>query len=213
MTAKRAVFIDRDGTLNNHGGYCHPDEFELAPWAIEAIKLFNEHGLPVVIVTNQSGVADGRFSLEQLHDSFQTMITTLSHHNAFIEAIYYCPHSKEDNCLCKKPKPAMIVKAAEFLNVQVENCFMIGDTGYSDMQTGHSAGCKLILVRTVWGKGRLRFLNTVKAGNTSRPTILLRICSRLRSGFVRPYQDNRGNTHILKLSRYDTQPWLFSLSK
>jgi histidinol-phosphate phosphatase family protein len=127
----------------------------MAPWAIEAIRELNKHGLPVTIVTNQSGVADGRFSLGELQDSFQRMLSILYQHDAFIEAIYYCPHSKEDNCLCKKPKSAMLIKAAEFLNVRSQHCFMIGDTGYSDMQAGYSAGCKLILVRTGWGQGSL----------------------------------------------------------
>jgi histidinol-phosphate phosphatase family protein len=111
--------------------------------------------LPIVVITNQSGIADGKFSHGEWSENLERILLSLEQHEAFIEAIYFCPHSKEDNCVCKKPKSAMLVQAAEFLNVQPQDCFMIGDTGYSDMQAGHSAGCKLILVQTGYGKTSL----------------------------------------------------------
>jgi histidinol-phosphate phosphatase family protein len=155
MQKSSAVFLDFNGTLNNKGGYCHARELEASPWAVQAIKLVNEHGLPVAVITNQSGVADHKFSLGELNDCFLKMIDTLEKQGAYIEAIYSCPHAKEDGCGYKKPSPAMLTEAARFLNVEIKNCFMIGDTGYSDMGAGHAAGCKLILVRTGNGVGSL----------------------------------------------------------
>jgi histidinol-phosphate phosphatase family protein len=155
MQKLSAVFLDLNGTLNNQGGYCHPDKLEISPWAVQAIRLLHEHGLPVAIVTNQSGVADGKFSLHELQNCFQRILVSLEKHLAHLEAIYYCPHAKEDKCGYKKPSPAMLTKAAQSFNVETKNCFMIGDTGYSDMGAGHAAGCKLILVRTGNGVGSL----------------------------------------------------------
>jgi histidinol-phosphate phosphatase family protein len=155
MEKQHAVLLDLNGTLNDKGGYCHASELELALWAIEAIRLFNKHGLPTAIVTNQSGIADGKFSHEEFRGCLERIITSLEQHEAFIEAIFYCAHSKEDNCPHKKPKDGMIWQACKALKVRPEQCYMVGDTGYSDMQAGHSAGCNLILVQTGYGKTSL----------------------------------------------------------
>jgi HAD superfamily hydrolase (TIGR01662 family) len=155
MQQQSAILLDFNGTLNDKGGYCHATELEVAHWAIKALRLLNEHGLPIAVVTNQSGIADRKFSHEEWLENLETILTSLKHHEVHIETIYYCPHSKEDNCPHKKPKDSMIRQACKDLRVDPQDCFMIGDTGYSDMQAGYSAGCKLVLVQIGYGKTSL----------------------------------------------------------
>lgn len=158
----RAVLLDRDGTLSHTGGYCHPANFQLAPWAGEAIRLLNQHGLPVAVVTNQTGIARGKFSVEQLHACFANMIDELTQADAYLSAIYYCPHIKSAelpayaiDCPYHKPQPGMLLRAAQDLQVASANCFMVGDAGHSDMHAGVAAGCRTVLVRTGWGASSL----------------------------------------------------------
>jgi histidinol-phosphate phosphatase family protein len=155
MRKQHAILLDLNGTLNDKGGYCHASELEITSWAMKAVQRFNEHGLPVAIVSNQSGIADKKFSNEEFREGLGRILTLLEQHETFIEAIYYCPHSKEDNCPNKKPKDGMILRVCKDLEVELQHCFMIGDTGYSDMQAGYRAGCKLILVQTGYGKSSL----------------------------------------------------------
>ena len=152
MADRHAALIDRDGTLSLTGGYCHPDAFELAPFAPAAIRRLNDHGVACAVVTNQTGVAHGSFSARELRACFRRMIQELKRAGARLDAIYYCPHRAE--CAGHKPQPGMLTRAAHDFGVPVENCFMIGDTG-SDMTAGSAAGCRTILVRTGWGLSSL----------------------------------------------------------
>lgn len=117
MAGYRVVFIDRDGTINRDVSYCsHPDEFELLPKVAEGIRLLNEHGFKVIVVTNQSGIARGYFSEEMLQKIHVKMKEELKKRGAFIDdAIYYCPHHPDDNCDCRKPKPGLLLQAATVL--------------------------------------------------------------------------------------------------
>ena len=157
-----AVLVDRDGTLSLTGGYCHPVDFQLAPWAGDAIRHLNQHGLPVAVVTSQTGIAHGKFTVEQLHQSFSRMIDELAQVEAYLTTIYYCPHimpakvaAYASDCPYHKPKPGMLLRAAQDLDVKIEHCFMVGDAGYSDIRAGTAAGCTTILVRTGWGESSL----------------------------------------------------------
>lgn len=157
-----AALLDRDGTLSFTGGYCHPADFQLAPWVGEAIRLLNQHGLPVAVVTSQTGIAHGKFTIEALHECFLRMIDELAQNQAYLSAIYYCPHitpaqitAYAVDCSYHKPKPGMLLRAAQDLQVNIENCFMAGDAGYSDICAGVAAGCKTVLVRTGWGESSL----------------------------------------------------------
>ncbi|MFN8489631.1 MAG: HAD-IIIA family hydrolase [Caldilineaceae bacterium] len=157
-----AVLLDRDGTLSLTGGYCHPADFRFAPWAGEAIRLLNQHGLPVAVVTSQTGIAHGKFTIEELHECFLRMIDELAQANAYVSAIYYCPHitpakvtAYAIDCPYHKPNPGMLLRAAYDLDVKIEHCFMVGDSGKSDMGAGSAAGCQTVLVRTGWGESSL----------------------------------------------------------
>ena len=104
----RAVFLDRDGTIARDVPYCsRPEDLELLPGVGEAIRLLNEHGFMVVIITNQSGIARGYFTEEMLERIHQKLKNDLAKSGAHVDAIYYCPHHPGEGCDCRKPKPAL----------------------------------------------------------------------------------------------------------
>lgn len=145
----RAVFIDRDNTICRDVPYCsRPEDLELMPMVADGIRLLSEHGFKVVVITNQSGVARGYFTEEMLSQIHQKMQNDLAKQGAFVDAIYYCPHHPDDNCNCRKPKPAMILQAARDLDIDINKSYIIGD---SDMDTemGKKAGCLTIVVATL----------------------------------------------------------------
>ncbi len=157
-----AVFLDRDGTVNEEGGYLnHVDRVKLIDGAAEAIALLRRRGLKTIVVTNQSGVARGYFPeslLPKLHERLQTL---LKEGGAELDAIYYCPHHPDvgeppyrQDCDCRKPRLGMIRRAEKELSVNARNSYMIGDK-LSDVECGRRAGCKSILVLTGYGKGDL----------------------------------------------------------
>ena len=143
----RVVFLDRDGVINvNRDDYVKSwDEFEFIPGAKEAIKTLNENEFWVIIVTNQSPIGRGIFGHETLNEIHKFMLQELSEVGAHIDAIYYCPHRPDDNCECRKPKPGLILKAAEELNIDLTISWLIGDSD-SDLQSGKQAGCKVIKI-------------------------------------------------------------------
>ena len=144
--ANRAVFLDRDGTIAIDVPYCRrPEDFKLFPNTARAIKLLNEHGYKVIIITNQSGVARGYFDEDTLERIHQKMRRELAEDGARIDGIYYCPHHPDDDCECRKPKPKMILQAAEEHDIDIKQSFMVGDM-LMDIQVGQNAGCRTVLL-------------------------------------------------------------------
>ena len=142
----RAVFLDRDGTIAKDGPYCScPEDFELLPGVAEGIRLLNEHGFKVIVITNQSGIARGYFTEEMLAKIHDKMRSELAKYGAHIDGIYYCPHHPDEGCDCRKPKPTLILKAAQEHDIDLAKSFLIGDKP-QDIEAGHLAGCKTILV-------------------------------------------------------------------
>lgn len=142
----RAVLIDRDGTINRDVPYCsRPEDFELLPMAAEGILLLKEYGFKVVVVTNQSGIARGYFSVEMLNRIHSKMCVELAAKGAAVDAIYYCPHHPDDHCRCRKPQPTMAFQAARELNLELSSSYVIGDSD-TDIQMGKAAGCRSVLV-------------------------------------------------------------------
>jgi len=136
----KAVFLDRDGTIAKDVPYCsRPEDFELLPGVAEGIKLLNERGFKVVIITNQSGIARGYFTegmLASIHDKMQK---ELAKHGAHVDAIYYCPHHPDNNCECRKPKPKMVLQAAIDLDIDLSQSYVIGGQLHSEtLYTGWS---------------------------------------------------------------------------
>jgi len=142
----RAVFIDRDGTINVNFGYIdNPGDFKIYPMVKEGIKLLKDKGFKIVVITNQSGIARGYFSEETLEKIHEKMKKEISEENNIIDAIYYCPHHPDENCNCRKPNSGLIEKAIIDLNIDLEKSFIIGDR-MLDVEAGHRKNCKTVLV-------------------------------------------------------------------
>jgi D,D-heptose 1,7-bisphosphate phosphatase len=157
----RAIFMDRDGVINEMiyhqemGIIDSPftvEQFRLLPQVAEAVSLVNQMGFKAVVVSNQPGIARGNFSRETLARIDAKMKGELAAGGAFLDAIYYCPHHPQGSngnyrieCDCRKPKPGLLLQAAREGDIDLTKSFMIGD-GLTDIQAGHSAGCKTILL-------------------------------------------------------------------
>jgi len=152
-----AVFLDRDGTINEEVGYLDSlERLVIYPRAPEAIKILNESRMKVVVVTNQSGVARGYFTEDFVTSVHERMQEVLAKRQAHLDALYYCPHHPEGlgayrrKCPCRKPEPGMLFAAAREMDLDLSHSYLIGDTR-KDMETALAAGVKGILVRTGYG--------------------------------------------------------------
>jgi D,D-heptose 1,7-bisphosphate phosphatase len=155
QSLRPAIFLDRDGTLNHSVGYVnHPSRFRLFPWTFEAIRLAKEQGHLAVVVTNQSGLGRGYISKATLDEVHRELEETLEAAGAPLDGIYSCPHTPSDNCDCRKPKPGLLLRAAEELSVDLSRSWMIGDT-YTDLEAAWAVEAKGALVRTGFGRGTL----------------------------------------------------------
>lgn len=150
---KRAIFLDRDGTLNPDPGYIsNPDDFELFPGVVEALKKLYSAGFLLVIVTNQSGLSRGLIKEEQLQSIHQKLKKILKISGIELAGIYYCPHHPDftyidglADCECRKPKPGLIYKAIEELEIDPVDSFMIGDK-LSDIEAAINAGVSPVFI-------------------------------------------------------------------
>ena len=152
---QKAVFLDRDGTVNVQKGYItRPEEMELLPGAAQAISRFNRAGYLTVIVTNQPVIARGECSFETLEEIHNRLETLLGEEGAYVDGIYFCPHHTDKgfeneveelkiNCRCRKPAPGMLLKAREDFNIDMSKSFMVGDS-LRDVEAGINAGCKSV---------------------------------------------------------------------
>jgi D-glycero-D-manno-heptose 1,7-bisphosphate phosphatase len=150
-----AVFLDRDGTIAEEVGYLkRASRFRMFPFVAAAIRRLNEVRLPVIVVTNQSGVGRGYFPELLVHAVHELLTQQLSAAGAHVDAIYYCPHTAEDGCECRKPKPGLLERAAREHGLDLRRSFVVGDR-YGDVETAHRAGASGILVRTGYGEAEL----------------------------------------------------------
>jgi histidinol-phosphate phosphatase family protein len=149
---KKAVFLDRDGTINEEVNYLSKKEqVEILPKVPEAIKLLNENDFLVIIISNQSGVARGYFTTDTLNEINDHLIGELSEKGAEIDGLFICPHHPDSDCDCRKPRTGLLKNAALKFNIDLLSSYIIGDK-YTDLKTGFNAGCKTILVLTGYGK-------------------------------------------------------------
>ncbi len=157
---RRAVFLDRDGTINIDYGYVfRTADFQFIPGAPEAIRALNGAGYLVIVVTNQAGIARGLYGESDLHELHRYLDLELAGYGATIDAYYYCPHHPREGrepylkeCACRKPFPGMLLQAAADLFLDLDESFLVGDKR-SDMDAGLAAGCRPILVQTGYGSG------------------------------------------------------------
>ena len=143
---QKAVFLDRDGTIARDVHYCRRvEDFEILPRVPEAIRLLNQEGYKVVVITNQSGIARGYFSEATLSLIHRKMVTTLERAGAHIDAVQVCPHHPDEGCDCRKPSPTLIIRAAADIGIVLDQSYMIGDDP-KDVKAGRAAGCRTILL-------------------------------------------------------------------
>lgn len=150
---QKAIFLDRDGTINKYVGFLtNPEQFELIPGVAEAVKMINKSGYLAIVVTNQPVIARGECTWEELQTIHDKMEMELGKDGAFIDAIYVCPHHPDrgfegerpeykKDCDCRKPKPGLMLQAARDLNIDLSLSYMIGDSE-RDIEAGRRAECK-----------------------------------------------------------------------
>ena len=159
----RAVFLDRDGVINAMvyqaefgliDSPANPDEFELLPGVGEAVKTINQLGFLAIVISNQPGMAKGKFTEELLEATKLKMHQELAAYGAHLDAVYYCVHHPDAavpeykvKCECRKPRPGLLLRAAEEWDIDLQRSYFVGD-GISDVVAGQRAGCKTFLVNS-----------------------------------------------------------------
>lgn len=153
LQKQKAIFLDRDGTINRYVGFLTtPEDFELLPGVAEAIRKINKSGYLCIVVSNQPVIARGECTFEELQVIHDKMETLLGKEGVFVDAIYYCPHHPDKgfegerpeykiDCACRKPKPGLLLQAAKDWNIDLSQSYMIGDSE-RDVEAGKNAGCK-----------------------------------------------------------------------
>ncbi len=154
---QKAIFLDRDGTINRYVGFLRNiSDFELLPGVTEAIKKINASGYLTIVITNQPVIARGEVSFEELREIHNKMETLLGLEGAYVDGLYFCPHHPHKGyegevpelkieCNCRKPKPGMLLQAAEDYNIDLSASWMVGD-GENDVFAGKAAGCNTVLI-------------------------------------------------------------------
>jgi D-glycero-D-manno-heptose 1,7-bisphosphate phosphatase len=165
MSMRPAVFLDRDGTINEQMGYInHITRFVMLPRAAAGIRLLNGQGIPVVVVSNQSGLARGYFPESLLAEVHARMTRELAEAGAHLDGIYVCPHHPEAReerfrvaCDCRKPKPGLFLRAAADLGLDLARSYVVGDR-WSDLKAAAAVRAKGVLVLTGYGRGDYEYI-------------------------------------------------------
>jgi D-glycero-D-manno-heptose 1,7-bisphosphate phosphatase len=174
-----AVFLDRDGTINEEVNYLSdPSLLKLTQGAAKAIHLLNSHNVPVIVVTNQSGIARDYFTEAQMHLVHHALDLILAADNAKIDAYYFCPHHPiagigdyKMTCSCRKPEPGMLHQAAQDLFLDLSKSYLIGDK-LTDIKAGNLAGCQTVLVETGYGSEESKMKQDAIHPNRISPNLL-----------------------------------------
>ncbi|HKG13427.1 MAG TPA: HAD family hydrolase [Pyrinomonadaceae bacterium] len=154
--------MDRDGTISEEVGYVnHVSRYRVFPFAAEAVRTLNEAGWLAVLVTNQAGVARGYFKEDLIGEVHKVLASELGRGGARLDAVYYCPHHPSVgeppyrfDCDCRKPRPGLLLRAADELGLDLSRCWMVGDR-HSDTELARNAGARSALVLTGYGRGEL----------------------------------------------------------
>ena len=144
---KRALFIDRDGTINRDCPYCHDlKDLYIFQDAVEIMKDYRKKGYLIIIITNQSGINRGYFTDEQFHIFHNELLRRLKEMEVEVDETYYCPHRPEENCECRKPQLGMIQKAMENFDIDLKNSVIIGDRDDMEGEMGRKLGIEHLIV-------------------------------------------------------------------
>jgi D,D-heptose 1,7-bisphosphate phosphatase len=176
MKKNTAVFLDRDGTINEEVGYLDSlDKLKIIPGAYEAIRLINESGMKAVVISNQAGVARGFFTEDFVKITHEHLQTALRQEGAYIDNFYHCPHHPTEgiepyrqDCNCRKPAPGMLLRAAQDLNIDLTRSYLVGDR-FRDMEAAKKVGVKGVLVKTGYGQELLQDDGPDKETAESKP--------------------------------------------
>jgi D-glycero-D-manno-heptose 1,7-bisphosphate phosphatase len=165
--AARLIVLDRDGVINQDSDQFikTPEEWRAVPGSLEAIARLNHAGYRVVVATNQSGIGRGLFDMAMLNTIHEKMHRALTHAGARLDAVFFCPHTADARCDCRKPKPGMLVEIGRRFNMELTGVPCVGDS-LRDLQAAEAAGAQPILVLT--GKGE----KTLRDGNFPRHTLI-----------------------------------------
>ena len=159
MTARRAVFLDRDGTLIEEAGYLDRlERLVFFPFSVDAVRLLNQAGFAVVVVTNQAGIARGIVKESFVAEASRAIAERVARGGGTIDGFYHCPHHLEGvveslrvRCECRKPEPGLLKRAAADLDLDLARSFAVGDR-WHDLQAGMAVGARGVLVRTGYGR-------------------------------------------------------------
>lgn len=179
MKKNIAVFLDRDGTINEEVGYLDSlDKLKIIHGAYEAIRLINESGMKAVVISNQAGVARGLFTEDFVKITNEHLQTALRQKGAYIDNFYYCPHHPTEGigiylqqCNCRKPLPGMLLQAAQDLNIDLTRSYLVGDR-FRDMEAAKKAGVNGVLVKTGYGQDFLQDDGQDKATAENKPDFI-----------------------------------------
>jgi len=149
---RKAIFLDRDGVINkNKNDYVkNISELEIFPNISELIKKLRSFGFMIVVITNQSAINRKLTSYENIHKIHEAIQNHLKKNNTHIDSFYFCPHKPEENCICRKPKPGLIIQASKEQKINLKLSWMIGDND-SDVLAGDLAGCRSIKIHSNFG--------------------------------------------------------------
>jgi D-glycero-D-manno-heptose 1,7-bisphosphate phosphatase len=180
MRKNIAIFLDRDGTINEEVGYMDSlDKFKIIPGAYEAIRLINESEMKAVVISNQAGVARGLFTEDFVKITHEYLQNALRKKGAYIDNFYYCPHHPTEGiepyrqvCNCRKPAPGMLLQAAQDLNIDLKRSYLVGDR-FNDMEAGKKIGVRGILVKTGFGQGLLQDDGPDEAAPENKPDFIV----------------------------------------
>jgi len=157
----KVVFLDRDGTISkdspNH--IKSWDEVHFFPNSKKGIKLLNDNGFNIIIITNQSVIARGMVTEKELDYIHNKLTEELEEYGCKIHKIYYCPHHPDDGCNCRKPQPGLLIKAAKENNIDISKSYMVGDR-IMDIEVGKKVNCKTIFISSDYGLKELKNSNT-----------------------------------------------------
>ena len=152
----KLIILTRDGVINYGSDSLvkSVDEWQPIPGSLEAIGRLCHHGYRIVVITNQSGLARGKLSIEDLTRIHQRMHNQVAKFRGSIEAVFFCPHGPDEDCECRKPRPGMLNEVARRLRITLDNVTLVGDKD-ADVEAARAAGCKPVLVRTGYGQDHL----------------------------------------------------------
>ena len=150
---EKVVFLDRDGVISKDSAdhIKSWDEFHFLPNAKEGVKLLTDHDFHIVLITNQSVIARGMTTIEELESMHNNMKGEIEEYGGKIEKIYYCPHHPDEGCDCRKPKPGMLLRAIKENNIDPTKSFMVGDR-MMDVEVGKKVGCKTVIIPSERGQ-------------------------------------------------------------